>query len=156
MSLPLYPRGTSDLAAPKAPQACGACRKQKRRCDKALPACSLCTRMSRPCDYTDIASPAPTADDFAALQMKLAELEGRLNGGGSGNGVGSGGRGSSSASVEEPPPVFTPGQDPLWQGAVSQLPSVIFLDLDAFGWMNMTLSKPSVDIPAVSLLSASL
>ncbi|CZR55060.1 related to Zn(II)Cys6 transcriptional activator [Phialocephala subalpina] len=68
---------------PKAPQACMSCRKQKRKCSKTLPACALCDRMNRHCDYSD-ASPPPTSEDFNALQMKVMELESRLNGGGGG------------------------------------------------------------------------
>ncbi|EXJ87309.1 hypothetical protein A1O3_04268 [Capronia epimyces CBS 606.96] len=63
----------------KAAQACVACRKQKRRCDKAFPSCGLCVRMSRPCDYTDTNS-SPSADDFAILQQKITDLEARLEG----------------------------------------------------------------------------
>lgn len=33
--------------------ACVACRRLKRKCNKALPSCSLCTRVGRTCDYQD-------------------------------------------------------------------------------------------------------
>jgi Fungal Zn(2)-Cys(6) binuclear cluster domain len=138
MSLSFIPRDGSEFAGSKAAQACTACRKQKRKCDKSLPACGLCVRMSRPCDYTDVPQPAPTADDLAALQLKLLELENRLNQ-----------TGSSSASVEETP-MFSPPREPLWHGGVNQFPNVVFLDLDAFRWLDMTIPKPSVEIPAVS------
>ena len=62
---------------PKAGQACTACRKQKRRCDKALPSCALCARIGRDCDYTD-AAPPPSSDDFAMLRQKVYDLEQRL------------------------------------------------------------------------------
>lgn len=68
---------------PKANQACASCRKQKRKCSKALPACALCARMNRPCDYSN-ASPPPSSDDIRFLKMKVAELEAnsiRNNGG---------------------------------------------------------------------------
>ncbi|KXH49205.1 fungal specific transcription factor domain-containing protein [Colletotrichum simmondsii] len=83
MSLFLTPRDRYATDA-KAPLACGSCKRQKRKCDKARPACGLCTRMERRCDYAEPAPAAPTADDFAALQLKLIELEGRLNTAGSG------------------------------------------------------------------------
>ncbi|KAK1994956.1 hypothetical protein LX36DRAFT_702600, partial [Colletotrichum falcatum] len=86
-----WPASSSSSSPPdaKAPQACASCKKMKRKCDKSRPACGLCTRMDRPCDYADPPPPppppqqqqhpAPTADDFAALQLKLLELESRLN-----------------------------------------------------------------------------
>ncbi|KAK3397818.1 hypothetical protein B0T20DRAFT_232564 [Sordaria brevicollis] len=79
MALNLQPReeGLVSLPAPKANQACISCRKQKRKCDKSVPTCGLCARMSRQCDYSDSPS-APTANDVAALQARLAELENRL------------------------------------------------------------------------------
>ncbi|EXF76086.1 fungal specific transcription factor domain-containing protein [Colletotrichum fioriniae PJ7] len=92
MSLLLTPRDRYATDA-KAPLACGSCKRQKRKCDKARPACGLCTRMERRCDYADPAPAAPTADDFAALQLKLIELEGRLDTAG-----GSGGNGCTPAS----------------------------------------------------------
>ena len=66
-----------ELTGLRASQACIACRKQKRKCDKTLPACSLCVRMSRGCDYSD-STPTPNADDFAILRQKVSELESRL------------------------------------------------------------------------------
>ncbi|GKT41743.1 sorbitol dehydrogenase [Colletotrichum spaethianum] len=79
MALLLTPRDRYADEA-KAPQACASCRKMKRKCDKSRPACGLCVRMERRCDYAESSPhPAPTADDFAALQLKLLELESRLN-----------------------------------------------------------------------------
>lgn len=152
----------SDQYAPgaKAPQACGSCKRQKRKCDKALPTCGLCTRMERQCDYAETPQPGPTADDFAALQLKLLELESRLrhsdgtpsssvNGApaaGSDSALGSGG------SVGETPPtapVYTP-LEPLWeQQTAAQYPPDVFLDITAFDCMNLSLPKPVIDIPVV-------
>lgn len=53
-------------------------KKKRRKCDKTLPMCSLCSRMGRQCDYTDMPA-APTADDLAVLQARLADLENRLS-----------------------------------------------------------------------------
>lgn len=61
----------------RASQACVACRKQKRKCDKQLPSCTLCVRMNRPCDYSD-STPTPNADDFALLRQKVTDLESKL------------------------------------------------------------------------------
>lgn len=71
---------TPEIVQPRAPQACVTCKKQKRKCDKALPSCGLCSRMQRHCDYTE-QSPAPTHEDINALRMKLIELEAKVNGG---------------------------------------------------------------------------
>lgn len=70
-------RAQEDLSGLRASQACIACRRQKRKCDKQLPSCALCLRMSRSCDYSD-STPTPNADDFALLRQKVAELESRL------------------------------------------------------------------------------
>ncbi|KXH28553.1 fungal specific transcription factor domain-containing protein [Colletotrichum nymphaeae SA-01] len=106
MSLFLTPRDRYATDA-KAPLACGSCKRQKRKCDKARPACGLCTRMERRCDYAEPAPAAPTADDFAALQLKLIELEGRLNTAGSGGtpaSLSSGGTGGGGGSGGTPGP----------------------------------------------------
>ncbi|KAK1757434.1 hypothetical protein QBC47DRAFT_318542 [Echria macrotheca] len=127
----------------RASQACLSCRKQKRKCDKALPTCGLCARMSRACDYTETtgagAGPgAPTAEDFLALQERLAELENRLRRNGSdADGVVAGSR----------PPG---GSEPLWlpPGSSSRsFPSAVFLDIDAFKWAQLTIPRPAVEIP---------
>ncbi|OHE96669.1 fungal specific transcription factor domain-containing protein [Colletotrichum orchidophilum] len=168
MSLLLMPR---DRYAPdaKAPLACGSCKRQKRKCDKARPACGLCTRLDRRCDYAEPAPTAPTADDFAALQLKLNELESRLNtrnstptsiSSGIGNGSGTPGPGqgprSSSASgsagggMEETPSavsVFAP-VEPLWeQQSSAQYSPDAFLDLASFECLNQSLPRPVIDIP---------
>lgn len=129
--------------APQANQACMTCRKQKRKCNKALPACALCERMNRHCDYSD-STPPPTSEDFNALRMKLMELESRLNeGGGGGGGV-----------MNSPPPFPTPSSGALpgsealgpqlpyspqqqeapaqWHGVQNRFPAIVFLDKESF------------------------
>lgn len=134
--------------------------------------------MNRICDYSD-ASPPPTSEDFTALQMKVMELEARLNGGGGGGGGGSGmmnqpspyATPSSTAlgGTDSLPhaPVYTPPQDGPWQGVQNRFPAIIFLDGEAFKYggcvhsmkqISLTLinssievPKPSVEIPVVSL-----
>ncbi|KAI9726662.1 MAG: hypothetical protein M1834_008975 [Cirrosporium novae-zelandiae] len=71
--------GSGSTSPERAPQACTSCRKQKRKCDKALPACALCTRLKRECDYFDTSS-AGSSDDLTFLRQKVQELEQRLNG----------------------------------------------------------------------------
>ncbi|KAL0768208.1 hypothetical protein CaCOL14_009183 [Colletotrichum acutatum] len=113
MSLFLTPRDRYATDA-KAPLACGSCKRQKRKCDKARPACGLCTRMERRCDYAEPAPAAPTADDFAALQLKLIELEGRLNTAGSGGTPASsslGGTGGGGGSGGTPGPGSGPASN---------------------------------------------
>jgi hypothetical protein len=151
MSLTLLPHDPNEFAASKANQACSACRKQKRKCDKSFPACSLCARMGRPCDYTDAQQPPPTTEDIAALQMKLIELESRLNSGHGASSAGSSGMPDSASTnttyAQQPPPQTA--REALWQGGMSHFPSVLFLDFDAFRWLSMAVPKPSVEIPAV-------
>ncbi|KAL7755556.1 hypothetical protein ACKLNR_014654 [Fusarium oxysporum f. sp. zingiberi] len=64
--------------ATRSDQACKACKKQKRRCDKGLPECSLCWRTQRLCEYGITADPQPSASDWGFLQARLTELENRL------------------------------------------------------------------------------
>ncbi|KAF5575666.1 fungal specific transcription factor factor [Fusarium subglutinans] len=59
-------------------QACKACKKQKRRCDKALPECSLCKRTQRLCEYGVAADSQPSASDWSTMKARLSELENRL------------------------------------------------------------------------------
>ena len=147
--------GTVVAAGARAAQACVPCRKQKRKCDKGLPACGLCSRMGRICDYSE-AQQAPTAEDLMSMQMKIFELEQRLNqkeqqsersiASPNGNSNSSGGTPGPSASllsvINERPP--------LWMPAQSKFPSAIFLDIDCFIYAGLHLPKPSVEIPMVS------
>lgn len=136
MSMYSSPLASEGSNAPRAHQACMSCRKQKRKCNKALPACSLCERMNRPCDYSE-ATPPPTHEDFNALRMKLIELESRLNGG-SGGGMNPPTPYPTPGSVGMPadtlgPPVgFTPPQDSPWQGIQNSFPVIAFLDIETF------------------------
>jgi hypothetical protein len=140
MSLYASPNGNgmqTEHEGPKANQACLTCRKQKRKCNKALPACALCERMNRPCDYSD-ASPPPTSEDFNALRMKLMELESRLNGG---SGVlnqptpyatPSSGTLSEQQALGAQVPPFIPPQEVPWQAVQNRFPAIAFLDSDSF------------------------
>ncbi|KAL0935125.1 fungal specific transcription factor domain-containing protein [Colletotrichum truncatum] len=143
----------------KAPQACGNCKRQKRKCDKAFPSCGLCSRMERCCDYAEPQKPAPTAEDFAALQLKLVELEDRLKNASSEtssvsrNGVGQGHYGSSSGAsmggLASPPASASSGLEPLWeQQSAVQFPPDVFLDIVTYECLNQPVPKPSIDIPA--------
>ncbi|KAE8451392.1 hypothetical protein EG329_004021 [Mollisiaceae sp. DMI_Dod_QoI] len=137
---------------PKAPQACMSCRKQKRKCSKTLPACALCERMNRHCDYSD-ASPPPTSEDFNALQMKVMELESRLNGGGGVMNQTSPYATPSSTNMTGPDglgpqvPVYTPPQDIPWQGVQNRFPAIAFLDSESFKYGGIAIPKPTVEIP---------
>lgn len=173
------PLDASPIPPPRAPQACLSCRKQKRKCNKGIPACSLCERMNRPCDYSD-ALPAPTSDDFMALRQRLAELEGRLNGGpGSGMTMigsrggsmalghgGAGGMGLGGMAMGNSP--YTPAssgmgmaderggtmmpsyQEEMRQVPLNRFPAIAFLDSDAFKYGGIAVPKPSISIPIVS------
>ncbi|TVY90069.1 Depudecin biosynthesis cluster-specific transcription activator [Lachnellula willkommii] len=156
------PNGTVDSLppAPQANQACMTCRKQKRKCNKALPACALCERMNRHCDYSD-STPPPTSEDFNALRMKLMELESRLNEGGGGGGGG--------GAMSSPPPFTTPSSGALpgsealgpqlpytpqqqeaptqWHGVQNRFPAIVFLDKKSFTHGGINIPKPSIEIP---------
>ena len=121
----------------RAAQACTACRKQKRKCDKALPACSLCQRMSRACDYSD-STPTPNADDFALLRRKVTDLEARLESQNTAFARGSslGSRGADLSARE------SPGAD-----QISLFPSLFFLDAEMFQEGRMAIPKPTIPVP---------
>ncbi|KZL70576.1 fungal specific transcription factor domain-containing protein [Colletotrichum incanum] len=175
MSLLLTPRDRYASEA-KASQACASCRKMKRKCDKSLPACGLCARMERRCDYAEpLPHPAPTADDFAALQLKLLDLESRLNQAGGtsspssttnavvsatgpghshslhsvpGSASGSGGRDSSMEDTPIAAAAYT-SVEPLWdQAPAAQYPPDVFLDISIFEILSQSLPRPVIDIPA--------
>ena len=121
----------------RAAQACIACRKQKRRCDKALPSCSLCHRMGRGCDYSD-STPTPNADDFALLKKKVIDLEAKLDAQNINFGKSSslGSRGSDlSAHGSTTPDV------------ISTFPSMFFLEGEMFQEGRMSVPKPELQVP---------
>lgn len=184
MALSLLPRD-QDLRLPgtmisRASQACTTCRKQKRKCDKALPACSRCASLQRACDYSEAAGApaAPTAEAFASLQMKLAEIEAKLD-------ANSAAASASAAAAAAAPPLphlgayGTPGSSTsgvgtdISPGGVAtgttnsnsvlcmenntgqplvrnKFPRVLFLDSDVYKGAGFRIPKPSVDIPMVS------
>lgn len=171
----LQPKVRSDqLAAvpgttvPLAAQACAPCRKQKRRCDKLLPACSRCASLQRACDYAEAAagaSAAPTAEDFAALQSKLVEIEARLLGGGGGGASNvqnptPAERSSNAGSWSDPNPRDDAARSSSWtsgrggggggSAVINRFPSVFFLDTDIYKFAGISPPKPIVDIPMVS------
>ncbi|KAH8886426.1 hypothetical protein GQ53DRAFT_694802 [Thozetella sp. PMI_491] len=96
----------------RASQACGACRRLKRRCTKELPACSLCTRLGKACQYT--LSPAqsdPDELDREALIAMIRQLKERIP------------ESQRGTSVDTPtvPAVIPPA-------SVSRFPSAFFID----------------------------
>lgn len=121
----------------RAAQACTACRKQKRKCDKALPHCSLCQRMGRGCDYSD-STPTPNADDFALLRKKVTDLEARLESQHTAFSRSSSlGSRRIDLSARE-----SPGAD-----QISAFPSMFFLEGDMFVEGRMTVPKPDLKVP---------
>ena len=136
-----------------APQACTACRKQKRKCDKILPSCSLCQRIGRPCDYRPEAGPpAPSPEDFAALRQQVSDLEQLLRAGlepsttpaptneqNSSNGS----MNSLPMSNGNSPPsnnLLSPAGSYLWSGPTA-FPSLYFLDSNAFTYERYQVSN---------------
>lgn len=153
----------------RATQACVTCRKQKRKCDKTLPSCSRCSSLQRACDYSDSASPAaaPSAEAFASLQMKLAEIEARLDSARANppqsqlNGTPASSStyfgGSESTPESAAPGVVRPRGDMWVDGRAAfertKFPTVMFLDSDVYKWAGISRPNPNIDIPLVSPLS---
>ncbi|KAM5357669.1 hypothetical protein ACJZ2D_016041 [Fusarium nematophilum] len=147
---------------PRAPLACTACRKGKRKCDKTLPECGLCSRTGRHCDYDVDAQPSPpSASDFAAMLARLSELEDRLSRTvTSGNtaadsvptGSISGSRNHGTASSSSIASLSAPSAPSARTDANSRepangFPSALFLDIDCFKNAGMRLPAPLIQIP---------
>lgn len=113
----------------RALQACLACRKQKRKCDKALPACSLCCRLSRPCDYREASSSAGS-EDLAELRQKVQELEARLD-------VKS--EASSLASKSYQVGLGLPTRH--------AFPAMFFLDSEIYQEAHLSIPRPIITVP---------
>lgn len=101
------------------------------------------------CDYSESVSGAvPTAEDFAALQSKLSDLEGRLNSRPEEQSQSFMNFSTSDAYVESPD--LASGyhvNTPIW---TNKFPSVLFLDKDVYRYANTIPPKPEVDVPLVS------
>ncbi|KAK4454766.1 hypothetical protein QBC34DRAFT_392562 [Podospora aff. communis PSN243] len=128
----------------KASQACTSCKKQKRKCDKALPICGLCCRLNKACDYADSSPPPPTADDLASLQARLSDLEAELRASKSQPPIA-----SHPSSFHFPVDTFSPSQ--------SQFPSALFLDIDCFKYASLVIPPANIPVPpsVLSILSNS-
>ncbi|POS78804.1 hypothetical protein DHEL01_v202793 [Diaporthe helianthi] len=175
MALALLPRDQETAmysARSRAAQACATCRKQKRKCDKSLPSCSRCSSLHRTCDYSDPASPAAapsaSAEALASLQMKLAEIEARLDSARADpprNPINASGTpGSStcvgsefslgSAGAHQGPGIVPPRGDIWVDGRSSsektKFPAVLFLDSDMYKWAGFSRPKPNIDIPTAT------
>ncbi|KAI1325749.1 hypothetical protein F5Y16DRAFT_377050 [Xylariaceae sp. FL0255] len=132
----------------KASQACLSCRKQKRKCDKALPSCALCTRMSRFCDYSDY-PPNPTVEDLEVLRSRLTELEAKLK---------ETDRQPSSESISPPSiDVYHARSSPSyssevgWQFHAGAFDPAPILDARFFRDAHLSIARSSVEIPQAVL-----
>ena len=104
--------------------------------------------MSRTCDYSDI-PPPPTAEDIMTLQLRLFELESRLNGSG-------GPEGSldaldncseSISHTSHTPRSVT--REPLWEGSSNNFPSTVFLDKGLYNRGGIYIPRPLYNVPSV-------
>lgn len=139
--------GFEPLPVQLANQACLSCKKQKRKCDKALPACALCSRMNRACDYSD-ATPPPTSDDFNALKIKVMQLEATLHGRHNQATPYTPSSGLASAeTIGHQLSPYNPHQDISWQSVQNRFPAIAFLDGDTFKYGGVVVPKPMVEIP---------
>ncbi|KAK7738076.1 hypothetical protein SLS63_002409 [Diaporthe eres] len=122
---------------------------------------AMCSSLQRACDYSDLGSPAaaPSAEAFANLQMKLAEIEARLDSaranppqlnGTPGSSTYVGGSESSPESAGAAGVVRPRGD--LWVDGQTafertKLPAVMFLDSDVYKWAGVSRPNPNIDIP---------
>jgi hypothetical protein len=121
-----------DSSNSRAHQACGSCRKQKRKCDKALPACSLCMRLGRACNYSDApgAPSSASSEDFVELRHKVQELEARLESKQAGNGTG----------------VLSSNLRPN-QFVLNAFPAVFFFDSEIYQESRVDISRLALSVP---------
>ena len=126
----------------RAEQACAACKKLKRKCDKSRPQCALCLRTGRRCDYATL-EPTPTAGDIAVLQERLADLEQKLA---ATPLTSQPSYNSSSSGV-----ILRTDTSGPHSNASREFPAALFLDIDCYKWTRMRLPLPSAKIPEVSL-----
>ena len=115
----------------RAEQACSACKKLKRKCDQSLPKCSLCERTGRHCDYAEVTSQLPSATEFAAVQARVAELEGRL----------AVGFQSPETTVSDPKLLPNSSERQLPSRDQDRFPAALFLDIDCYNWGRITIAQ---------------
>lgn len=125
------------LPQERASQACLACRKQKRKCDKALPACTLCSRMKRACSYTDPSS-GQNNNDLALLREKVQLLEARLES------VSILSDNTSQKSLR-----WSPGSSAtsISTPVNPSFPSSFFLDTELFNRIHGSIPRPQIPVP---------
>ncbi|KUI70674.1 TY1 enhancer activator [Cytospora mali] len=177
MALSLLPRGQEssmpDVSVSRATQACTKCKKQKRKCDKILPACSRCVSLQRTCDYSEATgtSTPPTAEAFAILQMKLAEIEAKMEAasaaisytpqaGADGTPGSSTFVGGTESSPEDVAMGNSNSKGDMWTDSHAEkpvvrnrFPPVFFLDSDVYKGAGVRIPKANIDIP-MSLTAA--
>ncbi|KAH9894540.1 hypothetical protein F4778DRAFT_772365 [Xylariomycetidae sp. FL2044] len=140
-SMVLYPHDGVDTSGspapmtPKANQACSSCKKQKRKCDKAVPSCGLCTRMGRLCDYSEV-PPPPTAEEFQYVKDQLEEMARRMDAAGA-SGPSHNRLSAHSEPISHRPASIVLSPEPLWPQGPSIFPSSFFLDGPLFAWNGL-------------------
>ncbi|PGH11969.1 hypothetical protein AJ79_04556 [Helicocarpus griseus UAMH5409] len=131
----------------KAQQACTACRKQKRKCDKALPNCTLCSRMGRRCEYPEIKNGTHDGgEELTWLKERVRELENRLAASPASDNVGNAeiSRNSTRHEAKEFSLGFGKDQN---TGGELEFPATFFLDIDAFNNSLSSIQKPLLTVP---------
>lgn len=121
-----------------APQACTACKRQKRKCDKKLPQCSLCLRMMRECNYYESSTPA--SDRSTVLQDRIAELEALLQ------------QKDKQIQQQSISPChsrqfYSPAARLVNANPFEQFPALFFLDNEMFKEARMSIPRPSPPVP---------
>lgn len=121
-------------------QACSACRKQKKGCDKLYPTCSSCERLRRVCHYETGSSPPAVPDGYEALVQRLTNLENEMIQ-----------HRAVLAQVSSHSPFDASSITPLVNitepVTASSFPNAFFLDVEAFQRHKMTAPIPQMAIP---------
>jgi len=129
--------GTTD-SRPRAAQACAACRKQKKGCDKLFPTCSSCERLRRACHYETGSSPPPPAEGYENLVKRLAKLESEMS---EQRAAFNAHVGSQSSFHLGPLTPVTYSTNP------SPFPTAFFLDVEVFQQQKMKTLGPQMEVP---------
>ncbi|KAF8608466.1 hypothetical protein BDV93DRAFT_250583 [Ceratobasidium sp. AG-I] len=132
--------------------ACDSCRRQRRKCDRKAPACSSCEKRNEVCVYDPtVDQRSPEQRDYvAALEARVALLEGVLRDGGAREAAGPSGlestdEGDSAPAMRAiaPPPMASTQPDPSLEPKTALEPELGFVPSDDAAQALAPIAHPS-------------
>ncbi|KAH8678310.1 hypothetical protein BX600DRAFT_148377 [Xylariales sp. PMI_506] len=120
----------------KAPRACQACRRLKRKCSRDLPTCSLCIRLKKPCRYPPVRRTLDSdTQGQHGLLGRVQELEERL-------------AASFADTTNDNVAANSISGATRHQESPSRFPVAFFLDTDLFAPLPNTSLTTGVEVPS--------